>query len=485
MYDDENRRRLRAQLFEDLRKGHRDGKAFHPDEAERVAAELGLDPLNPLPDTSQFDPRRLSHWSVCMAIAWIGWRNLDRVREIDNEYRRQRKVWIFRDAPPRKRILREPGHARRIVEVKSDKSGGWGLEDQQNVSLSLLRIIATHPDARPTVCSVSEAQETLWTAASAGWITAEAIRAADNSVVEIPSREWRFLKAREDATLRAGPHLLPVELSMEPGSANSMYGAVAFPRTTLLALWPAEGATPGSKSHQTDGLLAPDMLTAARWPIGCVVAWRYAQMFGTSSEARDDLVRAAAVRGQHALDCSHPHWVERLHAVCRDILDRAASDPGTFSLRDRAGNIVRFGTSAQLHGDNKTFALCFDMARDVDDRVDGLWCLAAEVRAAWSDDAMQINVAAPSPTLHPNDAAQAELAHVSDTAPTLHRDPGPESLKAAIRNADKTLFPNGPPAGLLVKQHRRAIEKHLGRKISDTTFQRHGIGKLRKLSGPD
>ena len=475
MYEDENRRRLRAQLFEDLRKGHRDGKEFHPDEAERTAAQLGLEPLNPLPDASQFDPHRLSHWSLCMAIAWIGWRSSDRVRDTANEYRRQRKVWIFRDAPPRKLILREPpGHARRIVEVKSDEPGGWWLEHQQNVSLSLLRIIAAHPDARPTICSVSEAQERLWTAASAGWITGEAIRASDNSVVEIPSREWRFLKAREDANLVAGEYLLTVELSIEPGSATSMYGKVGFPKTTLLALWPAEGTTPGSKSHQADDLLAPDVLTAARWPIGCVVAWRYAHMFRMPSEARDDLVRAAAVRGRHALDCSHPHCVERLHAVCRDILDRAASDPGTFSLRDRGCNIVKFGNSAQLHGHNNTFALFLDPARNVDDRVDGLWCRAAEVRAAWPDNGLQACMPAPSPSLHANDAPQTEAISATKIAP------GPAKLSRAISEAEKAMWPNGPPTGMSAQvrrdEIRAQVKPHIP-SISDRTFQRYGIGK--------
>jgi hypothetical protein len=394
----EHRRRLRAQLFEDLRNGHRDGKEFNPDEAERIAAELGLEPLNPLPDPRQFDPHRLSHFSLFMAIAWIAWRDLDRVRAFDNDYRRQHKRWMFREAPPRRVISREPGRGRRIEEIQSNEPGGWWLEDMKDASLYDLKFEALHRSAEPHHLSISDALASLWVAASDGKISGEAIRVADNTVVDIPSREWRLLKPREDSDLRAGPYGLVVDLSMEPSSLTSMYGAVAFPRATLLQLWPARGASPSSSPNEMATHLIPDVLTSTRWPIECVVARRYAQLCGMSNDARDDLVRAAAVLGQKAIDASYPLWFETLCHACRDILDRAASDSGTFALRDREGNIVRFGASAQLHVHNTSFALYFDQARDVNDRVDGLWCLAAEVRAAWPDDGMQIDKPATYPT---------------------------------------------------------------------------------------
>jgi hypothetical protein len=64
-----------------------------PHEAEAEAARCGLAPLNPDPDPKIFDPMREVRWSLPMALAWIVWRDPNRVREQWDKWRRQKFEW--------------------------------------------------------------------------------------------------------------------------------------------------------------------------------------------------------------------------------------------------------------------------------------------------------------------------------------------------------------------------------------------------------
>ena len=58
--------------------------------------------------------------------------------------------------------------------------------------------------------------------------------------------------------------------------------------------------------------------------------------------------------------------------------------------------------------------------------------------------------------------------------------PGPADLGRAITEADRKLWPNGPPKGMPAKVRRDKIRAHLKPNfpsISDRTFQRNRIGK--------
>lgn len=59
--------------------------------------------------------------------------------------------------------------------------------------------------------------------------------------------------------------------------------------------------------------------------------------------------------------------------------------------------------------------------------------------------------------------------------------PGPEPLRDAIIEADRALWPEGPPKGMQAKVRRDRIRAHVKSQsigsISDRTFQRYGIGK--------
>lgn len=73
-----------------------------PDEAEAEAARCGLEPLNPDPDPTAFDPMSEVRWSLPMALAWIVWRDPDRVREQWDRWRREKSDWVKQMLPSRK-----------------------------------------------------------------------------------------------------------------------------------------------------------------------------------------------------------------------------------------------------------------------------------------------------------------------------------------------------------------------------------------------
>lgn len=64
-----------------------------PDEADRIAAEQGLEPIRQKPDASEYDPRSQMTWSIPMTVAWIATGNDDEVRGQWDEYRQKCTFW--------------------------------------------------------------------------------------------------------------------------------------------------------------------------------------------------------------------------------------------------------------------------------------------------------------------------------------------------------------------------------------------------------
>ena len=122
----------RAKLFDYLRHG----KIARHEDAERIAAEQGLGALYQPPDPTLYDPNRLSRWTISMAVTWIAWRDLERVRNADNEYRRQCSVWVFK-------------RWRGPVDGAFTMYEGWELEPLTDGTITHLSIAASYPDAKP------------------------------------------------------------------------------------------------------------------------------------------------------------------------------------------------------------------------------------------------------------------------------------------------------------------------------------------------
>lgn len=264
----------RAELFDGLL----NGKIPDPEAAEQIAAAEGLGPLMaPLPEPWVYEacnPLRRSRWSLSMAVCWIAWRDLERVRNADNEFRMHRYHWMYydwRNAAPNPEPRKSAGDA--------ESRGGWRLEQWKKQTLLGLRIEESYEDviaiAKPKM-SINSARDALWAAASKGEIVGEAIRARDNEVVDIPQREWRLLQDgeyRDEEVLR-----------LEHTGHLATYTDVVFSTARLMELWtrdedhpPGFAAPVANDAHQNKiGLVAEPQsqhlalieIIKALWPSG-------------------------------------------------------------------------------------------------------------------------------------------------------------------------------------------------------------------------
>lgn len=156
-----------------------------PDEAEAQALEAGSQPLEVHPDPKSFDPMKEPNWSLTMAVAWIGWRTEEPVRENWSKYCEAR--WLFfhrtwRNGP------------------EGEVHKGWHLE-QKHPSITLLGYSEAYKRSigsnNPNL-SVKAAIAELWQCLSNGKISATGIDESTGSRNVIAAHEWQDLKLAED-----------------------------------------------------------------------------------------------------------------------------------------------------------------------------------------------------------------------------------------------------------------------------------------------
>lgn len=198
-------------------------------QAEAIAAAHGLEPFAGKPELPRFDPKLKSHWSILMVVAWIAWRNFELVREQDPEFcaacfhwvGRARKVRLQSDSEPVQRTVYSL-EARRSLTVSRLALRDELLRDPANGSF-------------PAVMRIPEAMVALWQALSDVDPVAVGFD-AHGGVVEIPSREWPYLRlhAEEDREV------------LIYGTANKPepFTAVTLRQSDVLRLWPAIGEVP-------------------------------------------------------------------------------------------------------------------------------------------------------------------------------------------------------------------------------------------------
>jgi hypothetical protein len=176
----------RSWLFEELSEGR-----LSPDEAEQQASELGLGPLNPPLDPEQYDPMHLTHWTLPMAVAWISWRDMERVREVSPDWRKDALGWRWRDY----RLSGDDGQPRDI--------SGWYLEREYHDTPALLFLSlseavevseGTGDDTRQF--SIAEARRALWQALADGDLDATTLE--NGRIHPIAAAEWGWLETGED-----------------------------------------------------------------------------------------------------------------------------------------------------------------------------------------------------------------------------------------------------------------------------------------------
>jgi hypothetical protein len=154
-------------------------------DAEAEALRLNLGALASVPAAETFDPAREAHWSLPMAIAWIAYRDIQRVREQWNDYRL--KCWDW--------------HGRRWQRgFDGPIYGGFVLEQRSRATLPRLGLYdAFHEATGDTALSMTirEAREALWIALRTDCFRATGLNQRTNERQEIPPLEWYELEGYE------------------------------------------------------------------------------------------------------------------------------------------------------------------------------------------------------------------------------------------------------------------------------------------------
>ncbi|QHO72086.1 hypothetical protein ACH79_05115 [Bradyrhizobium sp. CCBAU 051011] len=199
------------------------------EQAEAAAAAHGLEPFERRPELPRFDPKAKSHWSIVMSVAWIAWRDFEMVREQDPEFCSACLHWIYRkwnDSTDK--------------TAKPVKRGGNFLETRlaPTVSRLVLRdgLLRGRGNVPPTaVMTVREAVAALWQALSENRLIAQGFD-VHGTVVEIPSREWVYLRLRDER----GRDVLRYDAVSQP----EPFTAVTLGQSDVLRLWPVSGEFP-------------------------------------------------------------------------------------------------------------------------------------------------------------------------------------------------------------------------------------------------
>lgn len=197
-------------------------------EAEDRAKLLGLGPLNPDPDPAEYDPGKEVAWSLLMALAWIAWRDIDRVRDFYPPYLQQLRVW-------------RPSTVTRVEGSGASRTvSGYVLEPLQRLTGSLLKLtsMATSElsrNAKPVV-SVDEAERLL----------REALADPESGLIAvcngepIPSHAWLHLEICEDKNGRTALR------AKDDGWGVRSYryeGEISIRRLGVQAYWRVLGST--------------------------------------------------------------------------------------------------------------------------------------------------------------------------------------------------------------------------------------------------
>ncbi|MEQ1608666.1 MAG: hypothetical protein ABL956_06830 [Hyphomonadaceae bacterium] len=228
-------------MFEKLENG-----LINPEKAEVTAKRRRLGPLNPLPDPADHDPMRSTHWTLAMTVAWISWRDMERVREVSPDWRKQLKAWVHRD-------LQVPD-----ADGRYGKQSGWRLEPAHKDFPPLLEMSLSEAaevsegttSARLQRMTIRQALSELWDELARGKI--EGTTVVGGKPWTIPATEWGLLEPHE----LGGRDVLIVRSAT---TSRLMYEElVVLLRRDVLELWPEQETV-----HQSPQLVRHDIIRAA------------------------------------------------------------------------------------------------------------------------------------------------------------------------------------------------------------------------------
>lgn len=188
---------------------------LRPEEAEAEAQKAGVGPLATDPSPDQFDPMKEPYWTLAMALAWIIWKEPNKVRSYWNDYRRECWVWREREhrVPPDGQVQR-----------------GSHLEQEKLVSLhDVWKREAAVSERGDETASTALAE--FWKALETGALRASGIRYGKELRHEIPPFEWIDLSSVDYAEGR--------QEAVFSNTGALRFEAVRVARTDVEAIWPA------------------------------------------------------------------------------------------------------------------------------------------------------------------------------------------------------------------------------------------------------
>jgi hypothetical protein len=195
--------------------------ALSPEQAEAEAAQQGFGPLAEEADPREFNPLRMSYWSLPMAIAWIAWRDIELVQKQCNQYREHCTHWL-------------PHSWDVQVGDKVERINGWSLERWERATVPRLSLSeAFMPAARKLSAkmSVAQAEKQLWEALEAGRFSGIAKETATGRVTKLQREEWPYLRLFEEQDDDVLKH--------NALDAVPTFEEVNLPREDLFRLWQA------------------------------------------------------------------------------------------------------------------------------------------------------------------------------------------------------------------------------------------------------
>lgn len=247
----------RNDLFERAKLGEITGE-----QADIEAMRLGLGSLSHYPSADEFRPEAEAQWPLPMAVAWIAYLDLEKVREWSAPYRAACRDWHWQ---------------RWRVGFDGPIHEGWHLEQRSPPSLSLLGISVCldQVDGTPPQRTVGEARDALWIALRDDFFRASGISRESGKRVEVPPLDWHEL------VLVTGKSDID---EVRRGSMGNGYSGILLPSAALQRLWRKQVESP----LNLPPLMRPD--GDGFMPLYCAAQW-IATEGGTVDFSPEDPVR--------------------------------------------------------------------------------------------------------------------------------------------------------------------------------------------------
>jgi hypothetical protein len=203
------------------------GGLLTPKEAEAEAAARGWGRFAVEPPLPAFDPMNVSRWSLAMSLAWIAWRDIELVRDMQPEFRSQCTHWVFQESRVPVEATEEGA---RFQEFR-----GWVVEQKRPATISLLKFFAAdaQDDDAPKAMPFYEAETSLWQALADGVVTGVAIDGSGKPT-DVPEREWPYLKIYEEKNR---------DVLKYEALGPVIFEQVKLKRVELLKTWPRPTST--------------------------------------------------------------------------------------------------------------------------------------------------------------------------------------------------------------------------------------------------